>query len=730
MQGILRPALLTLMLLLVGSSFSIVGNNETVNNKTEFNQQTIRFTEHEQNYSWPMQTGEFFSIHTNCQTCTSELLFDGDVVGANQQNYTGMVYSAGELLLVISNPQDEEYDISPLTGVTDNYPATRPAPSTSADLADVYTCQTEYLCIDEFSSSLASKRILPETGDSRFFSGVLNNQQGEYLGFNVSSDTSVEISLEHTSANILMEAYFQNSTDEVAIGEIITTNESMNYATNSNHYFLDIVEDGRLFIKLSSATQNTIWSVGVIAHQLIPSSMINLNDSIPITGHSTRTIIFDLVDTTAPVLTAVAKSVEYRYYSLIGVNWIFSGNGSMEPNIAQRIFPLPTSNAVKLQLSADVFYLTLAAESFADGGSQFEAPSLPPMQSTTENSTWPLLDIFGESTQGEFTNSIRDSSDVYRIEIEAWEDSIHFVMVEIIGDINQFEIEMVEKDQEDWSEVDAKVKTTTLGKLSVAMEVSRGTHFFRISLLNATIETEWGNYTPPTEYTLLTTYELVDEGEEPWFPPDENAEKWGSVARWFMGFLLLVPALYLGLIQVRKQQFAKQMLSRQQRLEWLTARLDSGISPKKNRRDLAKSLDAVATLDWDDACGVWGDASIVYRTDELAIACWKVDRRISKNPDAWPIIIGIYVISGMCEIAALRLDSPTGEPWNIKSVTPRFLHSNYEIFLDTMNEGNKTFLSIELAGSANAVDIELNGRMNGVPFACRPAKTLIRDEEE
>ena len=47
-----------------------------------------------------------------------------------------------------------------------------------------------------------------------------------------------------------------------------------------------------------------------------------------------------------------------------------------------------------------------------------------------------------------------------------------------------------------------------------------------------------------------------------------------------------------------------------------------------------------------------------------------------------------------------------------------------------MNEGNKTFLSIELAGSANAVDIELNGRMNGVPFACRPAKTLIRDEEE
>ena len=64
------------------------------------------------------------------------------------------------------------------------------------------------------------------------------------------------------------------------------------------------------------------------------------------------------------------------------------------------------------------------------------------------------------------------------------------------------------------------------------------------------------------------------------------------------------------------------------------------------------------------------------------------------------------------------------------SVTPRFLYSGYEVFLDSMNSGNKTFISVELLGNANSVDIELNGRMNGEPFACRASKSLSKDEEE
>ena len=100
--------------------------------------------------------------------------------------------------------------------------------------------------------------------------------------------------------------------------------------------------------------------------------------------------------------------------------------------------------------------------------------------------------------------------------------SLRLKLNEIEGDINDFEIELIEKNQDDWSEVESKVKTVSLNKLSVAMEFSRGTHFFRISLLNDSFNSAWGDYYQPSKYTIITTYELVDEGEEPWFPPDEN----------------------------------------------------------------------------------------------------------------------------------------------------------------------------------------------------------------
>ena len=153
-----------------------------------------------------------------------------------------------------------------------------------------------------------------------------------------------------------------------------------------------------------------------------------------------------------------------------------------------------------LTISANVFHIELASTSFDDIESGLEAPSLPPILASTNNSSWPVLDVQGPNRIGEFTRSVGDSSDVYRIEIDAWEDSIHFVKIDIEGDINAFEIELVEKDQNDWSEVESKTKTVTLGKLTVALEVSRGTHFFRISMLNTTTNTAWGEYSEPTKY--------------------------------------------------------------------------------------------------------------------------------------------------------------------------------------------------------------------------------------
>ena len=729
MEGRLRCVIVTLLLLATTTyTLTEAVNNEIYSNEEIEQSHVFNSATEQENYEWDLIAGNWYSIQTNCFSCTSSLSFNDDIIQSDAQNYSGQANNDGKLSLVIDNPQGENFEISAIVNVSDNHPNTRPSPQTEFQQSQVYQCPDENHCIDKESPVLASTYF--ENHSAHSISGILEGQQIDYFGFPVSIGQTVEVNLEHANANIELTSYFQNSTNEVELDGQLSANTITNEYTNPQLNYIDIVDNGRLVIKVSSAVTDTIWSVRIILHNQSQASMIELTNDLEILGHSTRTVLFEIEESIALSFSPIIFDVDYSYQSLVDSEWLFSGNGTFSSDTNNYIFPLPGSTALRLIISAEVFYMQANVINFDDINSGLEAPSLPPILASTDNSSWPILDVKGPNLVGEFTHSIRDSSDVYRIEIDAWEDSIHFVKIEIEGNINEFEIELIEKDQEDWSEVESKIRTTTFGKLSVALEISRGTHFFRISLLNSSTSNVWGEYIEPTKYTIITTYELVDEGDEPWFPPDDNAQKWGNIARWFMGILFLLPALYLGMLQVRKKNYAREMLSKKQRLQWLKSRLDEGISPKQNRRELAKSLDAVATLDWKEACQTWGEPDVLYRTEDVAIASWKLDPRIAEVSNSWPIIIGVYIIKGNWEIAALKLDSPEGEPWEIQSVTPRFLHSGYEVFLDTMTEGNKTFLSLELLGSADSVDIELNGRMDGKPQACRASKSLHRDEEE
>jgi hypothetical protein len=97
------------------------------------------------------------------------------------------------------------------------------------------------------------------------------------------------------------------------------------------------------------------------------------------------------------------------------------------------------------------------------------------------------------------------------------------------------------------------------------------------------------------------------------------------------------------------------------------------------------------------------------------------------------LIIGIHVLEGSWELAALRFDAPQGQPWEVVNVEPRFLYNGEEVFVDTINEGSRTFLAVELDGDSDCVDIELNGKMNNIPMAARIPSTVWRNagqEEE
>ena len=93
-------------------------------------------------------------------------------------------------------------------------------------------------------------------------------------------------------------------------------------------------------------------------------------------------------------------------------------------------------------------------------------------------------------------------------------------------------------------------------------------------------------------------------------------------------------------------------------------------------------------------------------------------------------MVGIHILDGHWDHAALRFDAPVGQAWMIENVEPRFLYRGEEVFLDTMAVGNRTFIMVELSGDGTVVDIELNGRMNGEASAARIPNTFVLDSKE
>lgn len=732
MQGgkqLVNAKAITLVLLFFCSIYSL-SINKTLDYAEQENNHAQFSDSNSNNHQWNITAGQWYSIEILCETCTADLTHNEAILFQEARQFMGQVNTSGVLELTIENNNAQDVEVISLLAPNETFPTIRPSPGEIHPLVEIYDCHQTDSCIDKESSILATYLGTGNLNDEFYINGLLDSEQSEFLGIDVEVGDNLELSIAYSSSDIDFELYFQDQINESYLGSILATSTPTNFLENPNVIFIPVTDSGRIIIKSTSQSVNTLWSLKIINHPPISSMMWNLSEQNEIFGHTSKTVIIDTNDTTALIFNPTNVPTNYSYQCLVGGTWLSAGDGIMQPAKENWLFPLPNSSAIRLVFTGSAFHLVAQSDIFADSQSGYDAPSLPPMRISTDNSSWPTIDLTKPTSKGEFTTSIGDTSDVYKIEITAWEDSIHFVKFEIEGDIESLEIEMISKDLVDWSDIESKTKTIVNGKLQVAMELPRGTHFFRISLINYTTNIDWGNYTPPIEYTILTTYQLVDEGEEPWFPPDENAQKWGSIARWIFGFLLLTPAIYLLITVQKKKLFAERLKSKKQRLEWLKIQLDKGISPKQNRRLLAKSLEAVAILDWEEACETWGQADVVYRTENVAIAAWKLDPRIAKHNDSWPVMIGVYIIKGSWEISALRLDSPKGQAWKIDSVTPRFLFSGDEIFLDSMNAGNKTFVSVELTGTSSSVDIELNGRMDGEPAASRVAQTLYRINEE
>ena len=623
-------------------------------------------------------------------------------------------------LMVLKNIDDEHQH------------ALRPSPETDAISAPLTVCALPTDCVNASLGHLASTDTSADDA-AVVHTGDVEVAEDEYMVFNASKGDTLEWQWLASTHTTNLQVYHQTDQAEVLLSGGFSSGDAfsrLHQETPTSEYWT-APDDGRFVARISTDDARALWAAHVFLHPYRPVESLvgfDLTQPASLVGHGNTTSPFDWSQMEVMKVRATTSAIEISVDQLLNGVWVEGPKSVLQPDEVLAVYPYPDVNVGRIHmLNAPVFAVEVYTERFGDNNGS-DAPSYLPPNLEAENTSWPIVNL-SEATQGELTLAVHDTTDTYRIVVDGWEDSIHFVQFVVDGQIEGLELQLWDIDQTTSETLATDITQPVGDQLKIGLQVGRGTHYLQLRFQNTSDATPhlWGEDVPSRPYVIQPSYSLIDEGEEPWFPPSDDAVYWGNIARWFMGILFLVPVLYLAIHVQRSKTYAASVAEKKQRLAWYTSRLDSGESNvKQARTDMAKALHAVAQLEWQDGLEAWGPKRIEHRTEDVALAVWSVDERLAKQEGAWPVVVGVHVINGTWDLAALRFDAPEGEGYEVVNVEPRFLFQGEEVFLDTMGPGHRTYLVVELSGTAPHVDLELNGRMDGAPFAARIPESLLR----
>ena len=678
--------------------------------------------------------GDVISVAVGCDFCSVSIEENGSVT-TSTSIATVVASGTGLANISISSVEAETITTSILVAPDTQHPSQRPAPEDSFDLDSNGRCISSADCIDVHRGNLNTISTGSYSSDW-FESGLVRSETPEYWAIEVLEGDLVEFKLHHTSDNIRFDFSFQNSTMELPLPLLIESATGTNPDILTSSEYIDIFEDGRLIVKISTTAAQSAYALQRSIHSKSLTQQIDDNTfTFTQIGHTHSQTAFSFKETNLVKLAPMVENIKAELTVKIGSDWILMPEIEISKNTVERIYAYPNSSMAMLKISSDVHWVDVSIESFSDGNISMDAPSFAPTDPNNLD-TWPIL--ASENTarfEGSLTLPAMDSNDVYLLSVDGWVDSLHRVHIVIRTTNQDLLVKVWELDQETFETKSEYL--ITFDPLSnegeVYLNVGPGMHLIEFTHKNENILSNqtWSNGLQSVSYTITTTKVTTEEGEEPWFPPSDEAKLWGSAVRWILGIGMILPAAFLFYKIKSTRAEGRRLGAVHERLKILTAILDSGSeTPKRTRKTLVKSLEAVATLPWQSACESWGIPDRTYSTQGTSLAIWKLDQRLSKEPESWPLLIGLHTPDETWEVSGFRFDAPNGNPWNVVNVEPRLLHRGEEIFIDTIAKGTMIFLTVELSGDGSQVDIELNGHVDGKPRGMKIPTTLSRSSEE
>ena len=616
-------------------------------------------------------------------------------VGLDSQNHTIYV--------------DDSMKCQGVIPVTEDLPNLKPAPA------------DEFFTID---SSICNQPYLLSTCEGENTSGDLIDDGADVFAINVSENNMLVLDLVASSSAIDVELFFQNSTEQIDLEQEISL--ALNTSINADYnLYIPIEQNGRIIVSVTSPHPDTIWSIRT---EIYPINQIqNLTNLDNIVGIGPAPFASDiggdesLVITTSTTFDGLSEvPIKYRYvYSL---STFSEWNNA---TVGDRIHGMDDIEYIEFKWDCECMWLSSMSKfRHFDASWEMDAPGFKPLSATSNNSTYPLIVMDGHTEVGELTLHMGDYQDVLRVETTGWNESIHLVDVIVEGDIYDLQVTIWNMDQATWDIIDEATATYSMDKISLSLDVGLGTHYIKISHINGIDALD--ENTDSVEWRIRISTAVLDEGEEPWFPPSDAVKDAANIFYWLIGILLILPFIIFYINVKNTKKFAEEFARKKNRLAWLTAKLDEGnYSPS----DLSRALKSVSSLEWEQALEVWGKEEIRHYTTGIDLAVWTLDQRLGQD-GAWPLLIGLRPQECEWSVAALKFEAPEGETWTVSSVEPKLLARADELFLDTIQENSRVFIRVDIQGGADAVDIYLSGMANGEPMAAKPASTLYRNSSD
>ena len=679
-----------------------------------------------------VENGMVVSVNVGCSSCEVQL-DAGETSLTSSTTVTHRATDTESVEITILSTIDETVSTSFLIVEDDLNPNQRPSPPSEFALADSKRCTLASTCLDMHRGNLKSI-TLGDYSMIGFDSGGVETNSDEYYGFDVKANETVELTLHHASDSVRFDFYHQTETSELLLDDHIESILGTNPSTIEDTLYLQIEEDGRIIVKVSTSAPYAAYALQRTIHDAQLTMTVEDNSSqFEQIGHGTSKSVFSLGPTGIVTIAPVIEDITAQLAVRIDNDWIFMSEIDVKKNRVERIYAYPNTTLAMLTIESRVHWVDITIESFADGNTSIDAPAYHPSNLAPTN--WPVL--YSENTEsfrGELTLPTMDVNDIYMVSVDGWVDSEHRLHFFIRSMSDDLRATVQELDQETMEVLQERPLSPDIhGDMDIYMTVGPGLHILELHHANESIlnNQSWSNDLSVIQYEITITKVTTEIGEEPWFAPSDEAKFWGSAVRWILGIGMIVPAIFLVYTMRKTKREGERLGAIKQRLKILTNLLDEGKeSPEQTRKSLVRSLQAVATLPWQSAIASWGEPEHAYTTDGTSLAVWNLDPRLAKSLGNWPILIGLNTAHDTWEVAAFRFDAPYGQALKVDAVEPRLLHQGEEVFIDAVTKNTTVFLTVDLLGDATQVDVELNGQVEGVPRAMRIPSTVNRFTEE